>query len=502
MQVIILNGLYNENKNKMLENVDNAITKDYYDILKNSINEDMDYYDILKYLPELYKLQCNIVSDKKTSWYSKILINCSLAYFVLEKDIIPDLTKDGYMDDLFLATHVLKEIMDNVSKNIILDNINGLKFPQEPEEFLDLIYNIHSTSSNFLGDKTKLILDMVGLEKFNSLHTLFNQKKEPKLIKLRKKRRLLYSMVAVKVNKFRKHSGLISEPRLKDYILRTPELSEIERYISFLDNQTDSDLIEDNLANAPKVLNEKKELKIQQPKIYSELLHSIFDKLPEHSNLKYIPLFFNLLQKVYSIQELPWNLKFKINCCLSYFVIPLDVIPDDIKDIGYIDDLYLCNEVLGEIFLFNPKFILNNWDVNFKEIHNKISSECDKNLIGHQKLEILRLVGLLKFDDISEELGFLIDNNTLNLKVQSLENTIYDLMMILKTIFIHKGIKLRGRNLKDYRGQFEEDEWDTVLKIIEDIELYESVYDASIEKTIEPLKDRIISEINEDSLDK
>jgi len=505
------NGELIGKKEKMIEtignqnNVLNKVTRSYYSLLKSTIKQENRNWSLLRYLPELYKLECNIVSDKKVGWYSKIIINCSLAYFVLESDVIPDREIDGYMDDLFLATYVLKEIRDNVSKNIILDNIIGLNVPQDAEGFLSLIYDIYTQTSELLGDKCQEILKLVGLNNFNSLNILFNQKKEPKLSRLKTKRRLLYAMVAVKIKKLKDRKRFFEHDKLVDYILRRPELSEIERCITFL-----GDIQIDNKSKSENTPEESDSTKI---KVYSDMLNELFQDLPSDSFLRRIPDYFDLLQRIYLIVDLPWHLKFKINSCLSYFVIPEDIIPDGIGESGYVDDLYLCSFVLNNIMAENPKYILESWNKNYDFIQSlqDATNKCDKLLDYHQKLEILRLVGLLKFNELSEEYGFLIDKADIRFKVQAIENEIDDLLMILKTMYIKGGIildkmtdkiklPLHFRKLRDFKRLFTDKDWEDVITIIEKIEIHESGYDTSIEESMDKIRDKVILEINEELL--
>ena len=41
---------------------------------------------------------------KFTDWHTKMMISSAIAYFVLEEDVIPDHTENGYIDDLFITS--------------------------------------------------------------------------------------------------------------------------------------------------------------------------------------------------------------------------------------------------------------------------------------------------------------------------------------------------------------------------------------------------------------
>lgn len=63
----------------------------------------------------------------------------------------------------------------------------------------------------------------------------------------------------------------------------------------------------------------------------------------------YVPDFFRLLCRLLD-EDLGREDRRKINSALAYFVIPTDVIPEEIYGpMGYIDDIYLCSRVLKEL---------------------------------------------------------------------------------------------------------------------------------------------------------
>ena len=74
-------------------------------------------------------------------------------------------------------------------------------------------------------------------------------------------------------------------------------------------------------------------------------------------------------------------------------------------------------------------------------------------------------------------------------------------MMILKTIFLQSGLKLLGRKLKDYKVHFEEEEWDDVITIIENVGVYESRYNTSSEQDMDKIRDDVVIEINKTILE-
>jgi len=63
----------------------------------------------------------------------------------------------------------------------------------------------------------------------------------------------------------------------------------------------------------------------------------------------YVIDYFKLLCKLLD-EKIPKEDKLKINSALAYFVVPNDVIPEDIYGpAGYIDDVFVCSIVLMEL---------------------------------------------------------------------------------------------------------------------------------------------------------
>lgn len=122
------------------------------------------YKKLVKYCPPFFQLLCKILNDKVTDWNTKLMIDAALAYFVLPDDIIPDKEEAGYVDDLFIVTHVLREIKDKVSPELITNNW------EEKEDILLLIDKIYDESSKIVAQYSLDIIHKVGLHKYQSLN--------------------------------------------------------------------------------------------------------------------------------------------------------------------------------------------------------------------------------------------------------------------------------------------------------------------------------------------
>lgn len=237
------------------------------------------------------------------------------------------------------------------------------------------------------------------------------------------------------------------------------------------------------------------------------MLDAMFEKYEGNFEeyLKYIPLFFKLLQKIYLSPDLIWEQKFKINSCLSYFAIPDDIIPDDVPEIGYIDDLYLCTYVLNDILEENSKLLEDNWDFegNILEIVKDILKITSEILLKKSKTitnKILEKVGLLKFKDMHENVGFLFDSINVNSKVERLDYTIIELMSLLRSIFIWEGHIPKGRKFRHFKNEFNPKEWEKVIRILEKVEIHESKFDRTHEIKMDDIRRKVLLNINEELL--
>ncbi len=111
-----------------------------------------------------------------------------------------------------------------------------------------------------------------------------------------------------------------------------------------------------------------------------------------------VPAFYRLLVHLLDDPLLPARLRPLVLAGIAYFILPLDVIPEDIYGpYGYLDDLYLtafiANKVQEEVG--SEEILTNNWDGEapiiplIKEILEK-----EKEIIGDKKGQIFKFIGL------------------------------------------------------------------------------------------------------------
>lgn len=123
-------------------------------------------------------------------------------------------------------------------------------------------------------------------------------------------------------------------------------------------------------------------------------------KFPKY--VLYVPDFFRLLCKL-TEEELDVKDKRLINSALAYFVIPNDVIPEDIHGpAGYIDDIYACAFVLKELKERYGIEMLNKlWEgeEDFEKVLELSYEESKKELEEKNLIDEVLKVACLGCDD-------------------------------------------------------------------------------------------------------
>lgn len=134
--------------------------KDYHDVLKENLDSyDGDYEKIVDYSPKLFKLLTDILNEKVIESESRLKISAAIGYFVAPFDIIPEQIygPNGYVDDIFICTYVIKDIGDELGYEFLESLWEG------EEELKEVIEECYKRSEEVLGDKTDLVLGYIGL---------------------------------------------------------------------------------------------------------------------------------------------------------------------------------------------------------------------------------------------------------------------------------------------------------------------------------------------------
>ena len=105
--------------------------KDFYDtLLENLDNYNGEYESFINYGPNLFKLLCDLLNaDIDVSL--RLPICGAIAYYVTPDDVISEQIYGpyGYIDDIYLASYVLKMVADKHGYDFLQQNSN---FEVEP----------------------------------------------------------------------------------------------------------------------------------------------------------------------------------------------------------------------------------------------------------------------------------------------------------------------------------------------------------------------------------
>jgi len=133
--------------------------KDFYDVLRENLDNYRGNYErFIDYGPDLYKLMSDLLNDRSLNSKSRVKVCAALGYFVVPFDIIPEQIygPHGYIDDIFLCSHVLKGIKEENGIEFLDEHWDG---DEELEEVIEICYN---SSKAILRDNTTEILNYVG----------------------------------------------------------------------------------------------------------------------------------------------------------------------------------------------------------------------------------------------------------------------------------------------------------------------------------------------------
>jgi len=241
-----------EEKISFVHEYQNKHNFEYYDVLiQNVKNYEGPNKKLQMNCPIFFKLLCDILKDKFTDWHTKMMISSAITYFVLEDDVIPDNRENGYIDDLFIVSFVLREIKD---KSPELIDENWLY----EEDIFATIEDVYLQTSEILGDLTNEVLRKVGLHKFRSLDLEEYSGYYPqKLAKIASEKRELLGIVVFLLNKLQDKKlksstveqikNMLQECGESDEINRLIELAKINHLYSIGTKPTDEENFEDLL---------------------------------------------------------------------------------------------------------------------------------------------------------------------------------------------------------------------------------------------------------------
>lgn len=133
--------------------------KNYYDaLIENLETYTGEYESFIDYGPSLFKLLCDLLKSD-VDYSLKLPICGAIAYYVTPDDVIPENIYGpyGYIDDIYLSSHVLKMVAD----------IHGYDFIQEKSSISNIKEIINECESKSLeilnDDEIKSIIEYAGL---------------------------------------------------------------------------------------------------------------------------------------------------------------------------------------------------------------------------------------------------------------------------------------------------------------------------------------------------
>lgn len=135
--------------------------KDFYDLLKENLDSYRGKYDkFINYGPDMFKLLTDILNEEDIKPDIRLKICAAIAYFVAPYDVIPEQIygPHGYVDDIYLCSFVLKELIDPLGYEFLEELWEG------DEELPEVIEECYNKSSEILGKKTENVLIYVGLK--------------------------------------------------------------------------------------------------------------------------------------------------------------------------------------------------------------------------------------------------------------------------------------------------------------------------------------------------
>lgn len=117
-----------------------------------------------------------------------------------------------------------------------------------------------------------------------------------------------------------------------------------------------------------------------------------------HDDLIYqAPALYRLLTRLLDEPRLPRNLRQLVLATIAYFILPADIIPEELEGpYGYVDDIWLCAFVANKVgeAAGSEDILVTHWDGegSISVLIDEILAEED-NLIGDKRKLVLDYIG-------------------------------------------------------------------------------------------------------------
>jgi uncharacterized membrane protein YkvA (DUF1232 family) len=143
-------------------------------------------------------------------------------------------------------------------------------------------------------------------------------------------------------------------------------------------------------------------------KSFDQLLHEDIQAYEgRHDDLIYqAPALYRLLVRLLDDPALPGRLRPLVIGAIAYFILPADIIPEDIHGpYGYVDDIFLCAFVADRVrgAVADDAILLDNWEGEAPLgplIEDILAQETE--LIGDQRRRILGYIGYEYLVDVEK----------------------------------------------------------------------------------------------------
>jgi uncharacterized membrane protein YkvA (DUF1232 family) len=138
-------------------------------------------------------------------------------------------------------------------------------------------------------------------------------------------------------------------------------------------------------------------------KSFDELLEEdIADYEGRHDELIYqAPAFYRLLTRLLDDARLPKRLRPLVLAAIAYFILPVDIIPEELEGpYGYVDDIWLCAYVAERVRreVGGVEILVENWDGEAPVVGLVEEVLAEEELLsGEEKDQVLTYIG---FDGI------------------------------------------------------------------------------------------------------
>jgi uncharacterized membrane protein YkvA (DUF1232 family) len=118
--------------------------------------------DLIYQAPALYRLMVQLLDDKRLPGRLRPLIACTVAYFILPADVIPEDIHGpyGYADDIWLCAWAASVVRREVgSDDVLTENWDG----EAP--LIELLQDILAREADLIGDQRDKILWYTGCDR-------------------------------------------------------------------------------------------------------------------------------------------------------------------------------------------------------------------------------------------------------------------------------------------------------------------------------------------------